>query len=267
MGRRSARRGRPAAAVAAAVAVLAAGCGTGARTTGSGRTSRPVPRTPAAPARPAAPSGAPSPAPDCMTAKCVALTFDDGPTRYTAALLGMLERARVPATFFVIGPHALRYRQDVLRAYRDGDEIGDHTVYHPRLTRVPPARIAFEIDTAARQIASVIGRPPSAFRPPFGAVDDAVLAAARRARLPVVKWNDDPRDWRHHNPPLIERQVLAQVRPGAIVDLHDRYATTPPAIPPIIAALKARGYTLVTVDQLFAATGGLRPGRLYFHGP
>lgn len=249
------------AAAAVATAVCASGCGAGARP-GPTATGTAQARPPAT-----ATAGARAPAPDCLTAKCVALTFDDGPTQYTAALLGTLEREHAVATFFDIGPHALRYRQDVLRAYRDGDEIGDHTVHHPRLTRLPPARVGFEIDTAARQIASVTGHPPTVFRPPFGAVDTAVLAAAWRAGLPAVKWNVDPRDWRHHDPRLIERRVLGAVRPGAIVDLHDRYATTPPAVPHIIAALKARGYTLVTVGQLFAATGGMAPGALYFHGP
>ena len=205
--------------------------------------------------------------PTAPAVPCVALTFDDGPTRYTAGLLGTLEREHVRATFFDIGPHALRYRQDVLRAYRDGDEIGDHAVFHPRLTRVCPSRVAFEINTAARQIASVIGRRSSVFRPPFGAVNAAVLAAAHRAGLPVVVWNVSPRDWRHHNPALIRRRVLARVRPGAIIDLHDRYATTPPAVPSIVVALKARGYQLVTLQQLFAAAGGIKRGVLYFHGP
>ncbi|MGW3956725.1 polysaccharide deacetylase family protein, partial [Streptomyces sp. NPDC004752] len=204
---------------------------------------------------------------DCRFAPCVALTFDDGPTGYTRAVLGALERQHAVATFFLIGPHALRHRADVLREDRDGDAIGDHTVTHPHLTLVPPARVRHELDTAARQIASVTGHRPTIFRPPFGAWNAKVRAAAAVEGLSVVTWNVGPRDWKHHDPRFIERRVLAGVRPGAIVDLHDRYATTPPAVPYLLRTLKARGYVLVTIPQLFATSGGMRPGVVYHHGP
>ncbi|MGW0997240.1 polysaccharide deacetylase family protein [Streptomyces sp. NPDC002523] len=211
--------------------------------------------------------GTPAPVVDCRVTKCVALTFDDGPTQYTATVLDTLERQHTVATFFLIGPHALRYRKDVLRQQRDGDAIGDHTVTHPYLTRLPPARIDYELKTAAGQIASATGHRPTLFRPPFGAWNAKVRAAAGAERLSVVMWSVSPKDWRYHNPHLIEQRVLARVRPGAIIVLHDRYATTPPAVPHIIAALKARGYVLVTIPQMFATSGGLQPGVVYHHGP
>jgi peptidoglycan/xylan/chitin deacetylase (PgdA/CDA1 family) len=40
---------------------------------------------------------------DCRIAKCVALTFDDGPGPYTTKLLGMLAARRARVTFFLIG--------------------------------------------------------------------------------------------------------------------------------------------------------------------
>ncbi|MFB8176978.1 polysaccharide deacetylase family protein [Streptomyces sp. NPDC055966] len=204
---------------------------------------------------------------DCRVTRCVALTFDDGPTPYTAPILDTLQRAHVPATFFLIGPHALRYRADVLREYHAGDAIGDHTVTHPHLTRLPLARIEYEIGIAARQIASVTGRRPTLFRPPFGAWDARVRAAAAAEGMSVIMWSVTARDWKFHDPPAIEHRVLSRVRPGAIVVLHDRYATTPPAVPTIVRALRARGYHLVTVPQLFGSAGDLIPGQVYHHGP
>ncbi|MFG3207162.1 polysaccharide deacetylase family protein [Streptomyces sp. NPDC048192] len=197
----------------------------------------------------------------------MALTFDDGPTQYTAALLTTLEHCHALATFFLIGPHALQYRVDALREYRDGDAIGDHTVTHPHLPRLAMPRIEHQIEAAARQIASITGHRPVLFRPPFGAWNARVSEAARRAGMAVVMWNVDPRDWKHHDPALVDRAVLARVHPGAIVVLHDRYATTPPAVPHLIGALKARGYDLVTVPQLFTTSGGVHSGVVYHHGP
>ncbi|MGW2651647.1 polysaccharide deacetylase family protein [Streptomyces sp. NPDC001393] len=204
---------------------------------------------------------------DCRVTKCVALTFDDGPTPYTVPILGALERRHAVATFFLIGPRALQYRNVVLREQRDGDAIGDHTVTHPRLTRLPPARIEHELTTAAAQIASVTGHRPTLFRPPFGAWNDKVRSAAGAARMSVVMWSVSAKDWKNHNPRLIEHRVLALVRQGAIVVLHDRYATTPPAVPTIVRTLQSRGYVLVTVPQLFATSGALHPGVVYHHGP
>ncbi|MFB7503676.1 polysaccharide deacetylase family protein [Streptomyces broussonetiae] len=211
--------------------------------------------------------GTPAHRVDCRIVRCVALTFDDGPTQYTAPILNTLQRQHVPATFFLIGPHALHYRTDVLREYRSGDAIGDHTVTHPRLTVLPLARIESEIGTAARQITSVTGQRPRLFRPPFGAWNAKVRMAAGAEDMAMIMWSVTARDWKFHDPLVIEHRVLSLVRPGAIVVLHDRYATTPLAIPHIIRALQARGYHLVTVPQLFGSTKGLRPGVLYRHGP
>ncbi|UXY24225.1 polysaccharide deacetylase family protein [Streptomyces cynarae] len=130
---------------------------------------------------------------DCRVVRCVALTFDDGPTRYTTAVLRSLEDGHAVATFFLIGPRALQNRADVLREYRDGDAIGDHTVTHPRLPLLSRDRIDHEIDVAARQIASVTGHRPALFRPPFGAMDSRVPKAAGAVDMAVVLWNVSPR--------------------------------------------------------------------------
>ncbi|MDF3288281.1 polysaccharide deacetylase family protein [Streptomyces silvisoli] len=243
-----AARGLAGLAVAALTAVLTA-CGGGPHASG-GRTT------------PGQVAGV-----DCLRARCLALSYDDGPSSYTAPLLRVLEGRHATATFFLIGRQVRGYRQDVRRQYRDGDAIGDHTVSHPDLTRLSSARVRYQITTAARQIAAADGLTPTMLRPPYGAQDARIRALARAAGLSVVMWNDDPRDWQVRDAPLIERQVLEQARPGGIVELHDRYAATVAATPHLIDALRARGYTLVTIPQLLAHSGGLRPGAVYFHGP
>lgn len=197
----------------------------------------------------------------------MALTFDDGPTQYTPAILRSLEAHHAVATFFVIGPHALLRPAVVRREQRDGDAIGDHTVTHPHLTAVSSARILSELDGAARDIASVTGHRPTLLRPPFGAYNLRVSTVARHAGLAVVMWSLDPRDWKRITPLVIEQRVINRVRPGDIVDLHDRYARIPRALPPILTDLAGRGYTFVTVPQLFTGSGGTQPGVVYHHGP
>ncbi|CCB72989.1 MULTISPECIES: polysaccharide deacetylase family protein [Streptomycetaceae] len=200
---------------------------------------------------------------DCRVARCVALTFDDGPSALTGAFLDELEAERATATFFLIGGHVAERPGVVRREFRHGFAIGDHTAHHPDLTRLPPARVRAEVALGARQIARVTGVRPRMLRPPFGRQDATVRAAAR---MPVIEYDVTSLDWRRHGAAAIERRVLARVRPGSIVLLHDRYRGTLIAVPRIVAALRARGYTLVTVPQLLATTG-MRAGAVYFRGP
>ncbi|GAB1339203.1 hypothetical protein ACE1SV_57930 [Streptomyces sp. E-15] len=148
----------------------------------------------AVPVVPAANSAVAAPAPDYAAVRCVALAFDDGPTRYTPSVLKLLEAHHAVAAFFVIGPHALQRPAVVRRELHDGDVIGDHTVTHPHLTAVSSARIRSEVDGAARDMASVTRHRPTLLRPPFGDYDAQVSAVAGRAGPAVVMWSPDPQD-------------------------------------------------------------------------
>jgi peptidoglycan/xylan/chitin deacetylase (PgdA/CDA1 family) len=79
--------------------------------------------------------------------------------------------------------------------------------------------------------------------------------------MTTIGWNVDPRDWAAPGTDEIVARVLGAVTPGAIVIMHDGGGPRPQtvaAVPRIVAALRARGYRLVTVPQLlgFAATYG-----------
>ncbi|MBV8299468.1 MAG: polysaccharide deacetylase family protein [Candidatus Eremiobacteraeota bacterium] len=194
----------------------------------------------------------------------VALTFDDGPTRgVTDRLLSVLERERVPATFFVVG-RAARREPALLRCMRaDGDEVENHSETHPHLNALL-ARDALdaEIANAGDAIAAATGARPRYLRPPFGARNAAVLDAARRHGLRVVLWSAmlDETSPRADREELV-RTLLGQVRDGAIVVLHDgdqgrgdagERAYEAALAPRVVAALRAQGYGFVTVDQLVA---------------
>jgi peptidoglycan/xylan/chitin deacetylase (PgdA/CDA1 family) len=184
--------------------------------------------------------------------RAVAFGFDDGPWVQTAAFVGMLERARAPATFFLIGRQlASGSRALLLRELRAGDALGDHTFNHPDLTRVPRAR--GELERTAAAIAALTGYRPCVFRPPYGAYNRSVVATAHSLGLATVLWNVDPADWTRPGAAAIVQRVLAGVRPGAIVISHDGGGPreqTLAAYPRIIAALRRRHYAIVTIPQL-----------------
>jgi peptidoglycan/xylan/chitin deacetylase (PgdA/CDA1 family) len=191
----------------------------------------------------------------------VAIGFDDGPAADTAAFLGMLERAKARATFFMIGRQVTSsYRADILRELRDGDVPGDHTFTHPNLTS--SGNVRGQLLSTIAAIRELSGYTPCVFRPPYGAYDGSVVATARSLGLATVLWNDDPRDWSLPGTGSIVRTVLREVQPGSIIISHDGggpRGQTLAAYPAIIAALRGRGYHIVTIPELLAFKPVYRP--------
>jgi peptidoglycan/xylan/chitin deacetylase (PgdA/CDA1 family) len=192
----------------------------------------------------------------------VALTFDDGPTRgITDRVLDVLERERVPATFFVVGRAARREPALLRRMAADGDEIENHSDTHPHLNALlTRSALDAELAGADDAIVAATGRHARYLRPPFGARNAAVLDAARRRGLRVVLWSamlDETAA--ATDPGVLAERLLRQAGDGAIVVLHDGHrgrddgaerAYEAGLTGRVVTALKARGYRFVTVDQL-----------------
>jgi peptidoglycan/xylan/chitin deacetylase (PgdA/CDA1 family) len=188
----------------------------------------------------------------------VALTFDDGPGPQTPAVLRILRRARIHATFFELGVQVRLYPGLVRRVLAGGHAIANHTYDHRIVTGLSPADQASELErTQAALRTATNGYQPCLFRPPAGAINGDAVALARRHRLLSVLWTVDPRDWALPGTDAIVARVLGNVRPGAIVLMHDAggpRAQTVAALPRIIAALRARHYGFATVPELLHLT-------------
>lgn len=184
--------------------------------------------------------------------KEVAIGFDDGPAPDTSAFVTMLERNHVRATFFMIGEQVTSaYRTTLLRELKNGDVLGDHTFTHPDLEQ--SSEVRSQLARTIGAIRSLTGYSPCVFRPPYGDYDQAIVNTARSLGLATVLWNVDPSDWSLPGTAAIVQRVLAQVQPGSIIISHDGggpRGQTLAAYPTIIAALKARGYRIVTIPEL-----------------
>jgi len=186
----------------------------------------------------------------------VALTFDDGPTPYsTPPILSYLEQTHTPATFMVEGQYVHLWPSLVQREWRDGFAVGVHTWDHPSMTRLTPAQRHFQLDATLQALRAALG--PTAciwfWRPPYGDYNTAVVQTAATFGLSTIWWDVDPRDWSRPGTNVIVSRVLAQVRAGSIILLHDGPALrdeTRAALPGILAGLRARGLRLVTLPQL-----------------
>jgi peptidoglycan/xylan/chitin deacetylase (PgdA/CDA1 family)/sulfur carrier protein ThiS len=186
--------------------------------------------------------------------RAVALTFDDGPSpQYTRRILATLRRLHVHATFFVIGYLADAYPDLIRDELRAGMTVGNHSYNHPEVPpfdQLPPRLLHDEIELGAQSLRRA-GASPLLFRPPGGSFSPAVVRAAEQRGERIVLWSVDPRDWQPGaTARQIARNVLAAVRPGSIIELHDgggnRNATVA-ALPAIVRGIRHRGLRLVAL--------------------
>jgi len=198
---------------------------------------------------------------DCTRAKCVALTFDDGPTPFTDRLLRILRDDDARATFFLIGNKVARDPAAARRIADAGMEIGGHTWEHPNMTTIPVADIPGQLGKATQAIAAATGRAPTLYRPAGGLSDVAVRAEAGRQRIAEILWDVIPFDWINDaNIPATRYMLMTQIRPGSVVLLHDTYSSTVDLVYQFLPVLEANGYHMVTVSHLL---GDRAPGSSY----
>jgi peptidoglycan/xylan/chitin deacetylase (PgdA/CDA1 family) len=201
---------------------------------------------------------------DCRVAKCVALTFDDGPGPYTTKLLGMLAARHARVTFFLIGGN-IQGREGIVRQeLAQGHAIGDHTWSHPDLSTLPKPAVRSQLTRTLREITTVTGGPTRLMRPPYGATDKSVGKVARTLGLAEIIWSVDTNDWRDRDSAIVARRAITWAHRGDIILMHDIHPTTVNAVPKILRGLAKRGFTFVTVPELLAAHP-LRPGNVYYH--
>jgi len=213
--------------------------------------------------------------PSCPS-KCVALSFDDGPDPvWTPKILDILEAKHATGAFFIIGEEALKDIGDLKRIYREGHEIGNHTWSHPDISEISNPAVDLELNLTERLFAAEIGVQPLYFRPPYSIdqepdTNDQAAPADRIQNLGyiIVGNKIDTDDWDEHprkSPKEIIDSVFDQIAMmqskswmrGSIILLHDGGGNRQPtidALGPLIDALRARGYTIVSVAQLMGKT-------------
>jgi peptidoglycan/xylan/chitin deacetylase (PgdA/CDA1 family) len=193
------------------------------------------------------------------TQKAVALTFDDGPSPiYTPQIMALLKQYGAHGTFFVIGKQVEQDPRLVQALLQDGNEVGNHSFSHPRMTQENQISRAQEVERTALDL-DLLGCPaaPRLFRPPYGAYDDRLKSYLAHTGRHLVLWGIDSGDWQGLAAPAIIKNVLGRVRNGAIVIFHDGdeqdqadRRPTVEALKTILPALQTAGYRMVTVSEL-----------------
>lgn len=199
-----------------------------------------------------------TPVPD----KKVALTFDDGPSDYTARLLDCLEANNAKATFFLVGNMIDYYSDDVTRMEALGCELGNHSYDHTDLSTLSAEGVSNEIGQTDQLLNNLVGHGATVVRPPYGNVNDTVTSVIA---TPMILWTVDPEDWNEgEDVDRLVNAVLDNVTDGSIVLMHDIFSSSVDAAEILIPRLIQEGYELVTVHQLAESNGiTLQGGVLY----
>ncbi len=197
------------------------------------------------------------------TKPMVALTFDDGPSPYTAQILDSLEANGGRATFFMVGNRMANYSSTVRRMVEMGCEPASHTWGHNTITGLSESALISNLDQFDNTLQSLTGARSVVMRPPGGAINETSKNALARRGTPAILWSIDTLDWKTKNTQQTINVVLGQVQDGDIVLMHDLHQPTAAAAVVIIPELTKRGYQLVTVSELAAYRGGMQGGHTY----
>ncbi len=181
------------------------------------------------------------------TKPMVALTFDDGPSKYTAEILKVLQENNSVATFFVLGSEVNKYKDVLNQVIAEGNEIGNHSYNHKNLKTITDEELYKQIQGTDDLVYIASGYTPKVMRPPYG-ISDADLN--KKINKPIVKWSIDTLDWESRNTDKVVAAVLNDVKDGDIVLMHDLYDSTAQAVKIIIPKLIEQGYQLVTVSEM-----------------
>ena len=180
-----------------------------------------------------------------------ALTFDDGPhAQGTPAVLEILARERVRATFFLVGEQVERNPGLAREIRAAGHEIALHCQRHRNLLRLTPWQVREDLARARWAIETDAGVSPRLYRPPYGVLNAAALVLARRRGWRTLLWSHWGRDWeRRATPESIAARLTAGAGAGAVLLLHDAddysapgsWRRTAAALPRVLATLGERG--------------------------
>ncbi len=180
------------------------------------------------------------------------LTFDDGPhPTYTGAVLDVLRRYAVRASFFVSASEAEHYPELVLQLIAEGHGVANHGFYHMSARHLSSSGWILNAESAQRTLERIARCPlPLLYRPPHGTLGLRGFLALRRRGYRFVLWSCDSGDSAAGATVagIVDRLAPERVSPGEIVLLHDDNAKVVEALPKVIQQLRAAGYEFARLD-------------------
>lgn len=183
---------------------------------------------------------------NCTKPGYVALTYDDGPYIYTAELLDILSRRKVPATFFLTGNNYGKHGMDnestpypglIRRMITDGHQVGSHTWSHQDLNKLSTIERRQQMVKNEMAFRNIMGFWPTYMRPPFDScqTDTGCRSDMDALGYHIIEYTVDTLDFDYTTPatyPLMQNNVSAAFEgmdaaiSDAIVYAHDTHPLT-----------------------------------------
>lgn len=186
--------------------------------------------------------------------KEIAISFDDGPAvNYTPAILEILKKEQVPATFFIIGSRIEDNEGILKQIYNDGHIIGNHSFSHHFLFDLFSAKkMCLDLKQLDEELFRVTGLKPKLFRPPYGVTNPNLKKAIIRGGYTPVGWSVRSLDTVATDEPTLLDKINEAIRPGEVFLFHDTCRITVNILPEFIKEVKKRGFDIVPLDKLLA---------------
>ena len=189
--------------------------------------------------------------------QAVAITFDDGPSESTPALIDTLREYGAAATFFQCGSNIRRLPDIAREVHAAGHEIGNHSDSHPLCCFRAASFIQDDFARAQQTIQDTLGVTPSLMRAPFGVRWFGYRGMQEELGLLGVMWTVIGLDWKL-SPEAVCKRILRAASNGSIVCLHDgrgcharpEVRASLEAVKRILPALRERGLSFETVSQI-----------------
>ena len=183
----------------------------------------------------------------------VALSFDAAwGNEDTQALLDILSKHQVKATFFMTGGWVESYPDDVKAIAEAGHDLGNHSENHEHMSQLSAEQCTEEIMKVHQKVKELTGKDMILFRPPYGDYNDTLIDAANSAGYHVIQWDVDSLDWKNLGMQNILDTVLnhKHLGNGSIILCHNGAEYTKDALDQLITGLQDKGYELVPISQL-----------------
>ncbi len=182
-----------------------------------------------------------------ITKPTIALTFDDGPSKYTKEIVNLLKEYNANATFFILGNKVENYQETLEFVLKNGNELGNHSYNHKQLTRLSTKDLKNQIELTNKIVKQTLNYDIQLLRPTYGSITPQLR---KKINMDIVLWNVDTKDWKLKNGQKIAKKALTDIEDGKTVLMHDIYKTTVDALKIILPELKKQGYQVVTVSEL-----------------
>ena len=181
----------------------------------------------------------------------VAISFDAAwGADKTREIMNICDSYGVKATFFLVGFWIEKYSDMVKEIYNRGFEIGIHSNTHPDMTKLSSTQIKDELLTNIKLVEELTGYTPKVFRPPYGYYNNTLIKVCEKLGLSCIEWSVDSLDWKGISSQEIFEKVIANLKFGDIILMHNNSDNILAGLKLILEYFKLKKYQAVPVGEL-----------------